>query len=246
MKTKIYALTQPGTEEIKYVGKTNYELKRRLTEHIKTGRKKKKNYKESWISSLLKQNLEPKIILIDEVENSEWEFWEKYWISQFKTWGFNLTNGTDGGISPFVTHLIQATALKKANNKRRRKIIQYDLNGKFIKIWKSVTEAAANNSALRKHISRASKNKKSAGGYMWRYYEKNFNKKIEPYNFDYKNLSGLQKGRDMSRQFSKKDIKYIRANYKNKEKKQIELADEFGVSKISIWNIINKKTYGDW
>jgi hypothetical protein len=30
----------------------------------------------------------------------EWGFWEIYWINQFKTWGFelkNLTNGGDGG-----------------------------------------------------------------------------------------------------------------------------------------------------
>lgn len=24
-------------------------------------------------------------------------FWEQYWISQFKTWGFNLTNTSPGG-----------------------------------------------------------------------------------------------------------------------------------------------------
>lgn len=41
--------------------------------------------------------LKPIIEIIDEVPVSEWEFWEIYWISQFKTWGFDLTNGTEGG-----------------------------------------------------------------------------------------------------------------------------------------------------
>jgi hypothetical protein len=34
---------------------------------------------------------------IDEVDTSNWIFWERYWISQFKTWGFNLVNKNDGG-----------------------------------------------------------------------------------------------------------------------------------------------------
>ena len=34
---------------------------------------------------------------IDEVDTSNWVFWEKYWISQFKTWGFDLVNKNGGG-----------------------------------------------------------------------------------------------------------------------------------------------------
>ena len=35
--------------------------------------------------------------LIDEVLNNEWRFWESYWISQFKAWGFQLENKNSGG-----------------------------------------------------------------------------------------------------------------------------------------------------
>ena len=34
---------------------------------------------------------------IDQVEDREWQFWEKYYISLFKSWGFNLTNQNKGG-----------------------------------------------------------------------------------------------------------------------------------------------------
>lgn len=34
---------------------------------------------------------------IDQVEDKEWKFWEKYYISLFKSWGFNLTNQNKGG-----------------------------------------------------------------------------------------------------------------------------------------------------
>jgi len=34
---------------------------------------------------------------LDEVPEDEWKFWEIYWISQVKQWGFDLTNGNNGG-----------------------------------------------------------------------------------------------------------------------------------------------------
>jgi predicted GIY-YIG superfamily endonuclease len=36
--------------------------------------------------------------IIDEVE--DWKYWESYWISQFKTWGFTLENKNNGGGGP--------------------------------------------------------------------------------------------------------------------------------------------------
>ena len=50
-------------------------------------------------------------------------------------------------------------------------------------------------------------------------------------------------GVEMSKKFTKDEIKYIRNLYFNKEKTQIEISKYFNVSKISIWNIINYKTY---
>lgn len=91
--TKIYTLEHPDTGEIVYVGKTSTSLKQRLASHICSS--KKSNYKiGSWIKSL---NKEPIINLIDEIPTSEWEFWEKHYISLFKSWNFKLKNMTDGG-----------------------------------------------------------------------------------------------------------------------------------------------------
>lgn len=38
--------------------------------------------------------------VIDEVSKSEWQFWEKYYISLYKSWGIKLVNLTDGGDMP--------------------------------------------------------------------------------------------------------------------------------------------------
>ena len=81
---KIYTLTCPITLEIRYVGKTEKKLETRLSNHIKVS-EKSNTHKNNWIKSLLKKELTPIIELLDIVPEIEWQFWEKYWISQFKT-----------------------------------------------------------------------------------------------------------------------------------------------------------------
>lgn len=100
MKTiKIYTLSNPDTNEIRYVGKTVSKLEYRLALHISEAKKDvNKSHKNSWIISLLKQGLKPVIELLDEISyNRDWEWLEQYWISQMKSWNFNLINMTDGG-----------------------------------------------------------------------------------------------------------------------------------------------------
>ena len=94
-KTFIYTLCDPNTNEIRYIGKTN-NLDYRLRKHINES-KNKRTHKERWVDSLIIKGLLPIIEILDIVDEIEWCFYETYWISQFKTWGFNLTNGTSGG-----------------------------------------------------------------------------------------------------------------------------------------------------
>lgn len=96
-KTFIYTLSDPTTDEIRYVGKAN-EPRKRLNDHIKESKSTSStSHKNSWIRSLLSKGQQPVMEIIDDVPKLEWEFWEKYWISQLKTWGINLTNISKGG-----------------------------------------------------------------------------------------------------------------------------------------------------
>lgn len=90
----IYTLSNPETNEVRYIGKTQ-NIKERYSKHLRMAKSKKNSntYLYSWIKSLRSN---PKIEILDEVEK-DWQFWEQYWICQFKTWGFNLTNLTIGG-----------------------------------------------------------------------------------------------------------------------------------------------------
>ena len=94
----IYSLENPLTNDIRYIGKT-VNLKRRLKGHLDEAKElnSKITYKVSWIRSLLKQGIVPVLNIIDEVKENEWEFWEKHYISLYRSWGFKLTNGTEGG-----------------------------------------------------------------------------------------------------------------------------------------------------
>lgn len=94
--TFIYILWDPRNNGKCYIGKSNNPTRRFLYGHcsVYTVIKTKK---ESWIKSLKNKGLKPILEVIDEVPISEWKFWEMYYISLYKSWGFSLTNGTLGG-----------------------------------------------------------------------------------------------------------------------------------------------------
>ena len=93
MKTYIYTLADKTG--IRYIGKSDDPFNR-LKNHLKDA-KKQRTRKEKWIYSLLKKEEKPVLEILDEVEKRDWSFFEKYWISQFRSWEFLIINGTDGG-----------------------------------------------------------------------------------------------------------------------------------------------------
>lgn len=110
MKTTfIYTLCHPITKEVRYVGKAN-NIKQRLYSHIKEINKYS-SHKNNWIKSLINEGLKPEITVLDEIPFDDWIYWEKYWITQFKQWGFNLTNLSEGGMGPIgVKHSVKTRA----------------------------------------------------------------------------------------------------------------------------------------
>jgi len=178
MKTiNIYTLTDPITKEVRYVGKTT-DISKRFNRHLNESKKSTTSHKKAWIKGLLKKNLNPEIEIIDVVNNSEWEFWERYWIEQMKAWGFRLTNETNGGDGvdkgniPWNKGTVgvmkpNETTFKKGNeigkktrikkNQRlspktefkkgvkphnKTKLLQFDLDGNFLREFDSFYEAA--------------------------------------------------------------------------------------------------------
>jgi hypothetical protein len=177
---KIYTLKDPIFNKIRYVGKTKYTLKQRLAKHLVT---KEKNYRGNWIRSILKQNLVPIIELIEEIKEEKWVFWEKYWISQFKTWGFNLVNATEGGESGIISDKCRKACIKVNIGKKqtpefinirlrnlRKRVLQFNKNNVLINEFKSASEAARKTNSNLSHITECCNNiRKTHNSFIWKY-----------------------------------------------------------------------------
>ena len=124
--TNIYILIDPITNMVRYVGKAN-NVTQRYRAHLNRARKHQV-HKKNWIEKLKKEGLRPIIEVIDVVPINEWIFWETYWISQFKTWGFDLINYTNGGDGCTFGN---QTSFKKGDG--GKKVVGYDSN--YIKIY---------------------------------------------------------------------------------------------------------------
>lgn len=69
---------------------------------------------------------------LDYINISDWKFWEQYWISQFKTWGFKLENKNNGGggLTKHNKNSIEASRSKRKGQKRPNTSIK--LKGRII------------------------------------------------------------------------------------------------------------------
>lgn len=100
-KTFIYLLFDPRPEERRcYVGKTVLDLRKRLAGHMAFARKKLNGvFLQTWLLDLMSNNMEPEVLILEEVYGEEWEEKEKYWISYFRenSSSFDLLNAGVGG-----------------------------------------------------------------------------------------------------------------------------------------------------
>lgn len=98
-KTYIYALKDPNSDAIRYVGKSDTP-RARFSTHVSDAKNEKNKYHcAAWIRSLLRKNQQPRLEIIDEVEDGENAGYplEAAYIEFFQERGCNLTNSTPGG-----------------------------------------------------------------------------------------------------------------------------------------------------
>lgn len=160
--TKIYTLEDPRDNIIRYVGKTKQTLNKRLSTHLCP---RENTHTNNWIRSLQLVGLRPIITQVDEVLTSEWQFWEKHYISLFKSWGFNLTNIQEGGddysynIRPRVGE----------DNKANKPIMQLDKQGNVINVFISTIEAVKFTSLSKSSLIRCLSGEVTYdGGFDWK------------------------------------------------------------------------------
>ena len=89
----IYALIDPFTNKVRYIGKSTNPQKRFNT-HLNTN---DGTHCHNWINGLLNADAQPILEVIEEAENSIINELEQFWIAEYKRLGAKLTNLTPGG-----------------------------------------------------------------------------------------------------------------------------------------------------
>ncbi len=124
----IYALIDPRTKLVRYVGQTS-NLKERYYQHC-SSTTLRKTYVGCWLKSLWRLEIKP-ILEVLSVETEEtWKQGEKFWIAYFRRLGCSLTNLTDGGdgtrgivrSSEFREKIRQANLGKRHTAKTKKKM----------------------------------------------------------------------------------------------------------------------------
>lgn len=148
--TKIYLVTNIDNNPNKvYIGKT------------KNSRKNK--HKKTFGSQITYTYIDE----VDSLNKEDWEPLESYWIEQFKVWGFIVINKNKGGGGP-INH--SDLSKQKLKNIKSKPLYQYDLEGNFIKEWKSAKEVSEVLNIKQQNLCSCCKNKsKTAGKFVWKY-----------------------------------------------------------------------------
>jgi group I intron endonuclease len=120
MMIYIYTLECPIKHTIIYVGKT-INLKNRYKQHCKPSSSNGRRIR-NYLKYLRKNQLKPIIEVIDNTDEEDWSWLEKYWISQMKSWGFNLLNWTDGGEKQYHHHHTEQSKNKISIAQKGRKL----------------------------------------------------------------------------------------------------------------------------
>jgi hypothetical protein len=94
MTIYIYALVDPFTDKIRYIGKS-IQPKQRLANHCNDS---SVTYRTNWIQSVIKKGKRPKLKILEKLPDSaNWQEKETEWIARGRKLGWPLTNCTSGG-----------------------------------------------------------------------------------------------------------------------------------------------------
>lgn len=228
----IYALIDPQTNQIRYVGKTN-NLKLRFRGHINEAKRGKRDHKNRWVASLLKKDFVPVVRVLEEC-GDDWKEKETYWIAKLRSDGCNLTNSKLGGdgIDPCEESRRKMSDAKKGKtpwNKGKK--------------TSDESKRKQSEAARRRFDSMTNEERKA---YISRSAKKAPSKR---YSGWHQSQSWIDKqrvrmtGNKNTAKLTDDDVVEICRLHRLGNMKQVEIAKKFGVSITSISMIVNGHTY---
>lgn len=96
-RSLIYALVDPLTEQVRYIGRSINGLTRARIHRAPAKLRIDRTHKANWIRSLMAQGLTYQIRVMEECDPSAIDDAERRWIAAGRAMGWPLTNLTDGG-----------------------------------------------------------------------------------------------------------------------------------------------------
>lgn len=131
--TFIYALCEPGTRTIRYIGKSNDPETRLRYGHLLDS-VKLTTHLGRWLQRVLRESLTPSLVILAEVSKQSWKMEEQRYIANARMLGMDLVNSTDGGegvtMTPEIRKKIGDANRGKPCSKAQRKQISKTLMGR--------------------------------------------------------------------------------------------------------------------
>lgn len=155
----IYALTYPGTDRVRYVGKTVRSPRKRHSEHIAAAMRNPRLPVHRWIRSLYERGSWSCLWHLERVPESEdWAARERHWIAKLRAEGHDLLNLTDGG-EGIAGHVV-SDATRNAIATKLRKGGEFPCQTCGAYFWRKPRDIKAGNN---KFCSRECYSKSQAG-----------------------------------------------------------------------------------
>jgi hypothetical protein len=115
----VYALIDPLTKAVRYIGMTRKTPQVRLALHQKRARAGEQYHVSTWLRSL--PSMTPEILVLEEASADALASRERYWIKHYRAQGADLCNHTDGGEGqPGLRHSAETRKRMSASHMGKR------------------------------------------------------------------------------------------------------------------------------
>lgn len=95
LTVKIYAIVNPITDEVIYIGASTAP-KKRYCQHIKLKGWPKYVHRFRQMKAMLSNDVKPELLILDTVDFPDVQFFEEFYMQLFKTWGYKIQQDRSG------------------------------------------------------------------------------------------------------------------------------------------------------